>query len=103
MLALAAAFSFALPLHFEQNQGQRDPQIRFMGVAPDYTLELLDTGIHLRTSRGAIDLNLPAAKLRGLEPQIAKSNYYSGTRPSDWHTDIANFGRVRYSHVFRDV
>src|SRR5277367_6548962 len=92
MLALAAlSVSLALPLHLERNHGKSDAQVRYVGVTPDGRLELLTP--RFDCAHSAIELNLPATKPQGLEQLTAKSNYYSGSRSTDWHTDIPNFGQ----------
>jgi uncharacterized protein (TIGR03437 family) len=102
MFALAA-LAFAIPLHFEQNQGQLNPHIRFSAVTNRYTLELSDTAIAMNFPSGSVFLNLPRTKPEGADEMAAKSNYYFGSDPSKWSTGISNFARVRYRHVFPGV
>ncbi len=121
-----------LPLRFEQNLGQTDPQARFIARGPGYQLFL--------TSREAVlSLNKPAAKrissgrllasvddnapqneasaivrmqLLGAnrESKITqeselptKSNYFIGNDPSRWRTNIPNYEKVRYRDVYPGI
>ncbi len=95
--------ALAIPLHFEQNRGQADPQICFSAVTNGYTLELSDTAIAIHFQGGSVRLNLPRSRPEGVDELAAKSNYYFGPDPSHWRTGIPNFGRVRYRNVFRGV
>src|SRR5439155_13167634 len=41
--------------------------------------------------------------IAGLDEQPGKTNYLIGNDPSQWHTDVANYGRVAYSDVYPDI
>ena len=106
--ALIAGYG-KLPLSFEANQGQADPQVKFLSRGQGYTLFLAATEAILslnqpqrsqRTQRetmrsasavsagSAVNLRLklvggnPQAEVAGLEELPGKSNYFIGNDPS---------------------
>ncbi len=95
--------ALAIPLHFEPNQGQLNPEVRFSAVTNRYTLELSDTAITMNSPGGSVRLNLPRTRPEGADELASKSNYYLGSDPSKWRTGIPNFARVRYRNVFHGV
>ena len=42
----------------------------------------------------------PAAPAIGQDELITKSNYFIGNNPSQWHTNVPNFGEVEYQNVY---
>ena len=49
-----------------------------------------------------VGANAQAAAL-GLDKLPGTSNYFIGNDPSQWHTDIANYGQVAYQDVYPGV
>ena len=45
----------------------------------------------------------PKAPISGLDELPGKSNYFVSNDPKKWHTDIANYARVKYSGVYPGV
>jgi uncharacterized repeat protein (TIGR01451 family) len=45
----------------------------------------------------------PQARVRGLNKQDAKSNYFIGNDPKKWHTHVPNYSRVEYAGVYPGV
>src|SRR5258707_462918 len=45
----------------------------------------------------------PSAQPVGLDEQAGKSNYLIGNDPSQWRTNIANYGRVEYQNVYTGI
>jgi hypothetical protein len=45
----------------------------------------------------------PVAPAQGLDPLVTRVNYFQGSDPSQWHTNVPTFGRVRYQNVYRGV
>jgi uncharacterized repeat protein (TIGR01451 family) len=43
------------------------------------------------------------AQVTGEDKQRAQSNYYIGNIPSQWRTNIANYGKVRYAGIYPGV
>lgn len=62
-----------------------------------------------RASRSEEVLNMrivranPAARISGVGEQLAQSNYFIGNDPSQWHTRVANYEKVRYAGVYPGV
>jgi hypothetical protein len=118
--ALQAAYG-QLPLAFEANQGQAAAPINFVAHGAGYVLSLLPTeavlGLQQPASTPAaaataapgavVQLQLvganPAAPAVGLDELITKSNYFLGSDPSQWRTNVPNFGRVEYQDVYPGV
>jgi len=110
-----------LPLSFEANQGQVDPQVNFLSQGSGYTLFLTSTEAVMSLQQPASNqgTNVPAAPgdvlrmqlvganptpaVAGLDEQAAKTNYFVGSDPAQWHTDIANYGKVQYQNVYPGV
>jgi hypothetical protein len=101
-----AAFS-QLPLRFEANRGQFDPAVRYVARGGGYDLLFMAGGASLRFGPSkTVDISLTGANrdaaIEGLNPLRARTNYLLGSR-SNWHTDIANFARLRYSQVYPGI
>jgi uncharacterized repeat protein (TIGR01451 family) len=64
---------------------------------------------HFRSSRAEAVLNMrivnanPQARISGVGKQLAQSRYYIGNDPSQWHTDVSNYAKVRYAGVYPGV
>src|SRR5207249_4639700 len=100
-----------LPLSFERNQGQSDPQVKFLARGAGYSVFLTSNDATIRveakssersksdtaatTSSSAIRLVLansnPNPATEAQEPQAGKSNYFIGDNPANWHCDVAQF------------
>lgn len=111
-----------LPLTFEANQGQADSSIQFLSHGEGYTLSLRPGEVTLALTPsgkshtpdqnikekstlvrmqliGANPSALSAAEL----PQITRTNYFLGSDPTQWHTDIPNYRQVRYHSVYPGI
>jgi hypothetical protein len=122
----------ALPLSFELNQGQTDGAVDFLARAGGYLLFLTPTEAvmafdnstahsgkwnregFLSTDRNKpvptrliVRMKLeganPAASVQGLDQLASRANYFSGADPSQWHTDIPSYARVRYAQVYPGI
>ncbi len=120
-----------LPLSFEANEGQADSSVQFLSHGQGYTLFLRPSDAFLTLAGPAkqkpavrkahSDANPSAQpaetsvlhiRLEGANPtasasregrQITRTNYFLGNDPSRWHTNIANYGRVRYKSVYPGI
>src|SRR5262249_54311935 len=45
----------------------------------------------------------PTAAATGLDPLATRTNYLIGNDPSQWHSDITNYGAVRYGSVYDGI
>jgi hypothetical protein len=119
----AAAVYGQLPLSFEANQGQTDPQVNFLARGQGYALFLTPTEavLNLGQGSGVSDAFAPqgqgseevlrmelvggnaGAQAVGLQQLPGTSNYFVGNDSSKWHTGIATYGQVEYQQVYRGI
>jgi len=105
-----------LPLHFIENQGQIDSQVKFYAQGQGYALFFTPAGIMLAGRLAeAADGALQAALItvtplgqspnfpQGEEPLPGKVNYLVGNDPRKWRTQAPTFGAVRYREVFPGI
>lgn len=109
-----------LPLTFEVNQGQSDPQVKFLSRGRGYNLFLTPTeavlALHAAQQSAAnTKLTTKSAVLRmqlvgaNSTPQIAgvkesgKVNYLIGKDSHQWHTNVPTYAQVRYQGVYPGV
>jgi hypothetical protein len=106
-----------LPLMFEPNQGQTDPQVRFIARGGGYGLFLTDQEAVLaleNAKAGKSDRKSSVVRMRlagsnqnprleGTEPLPGKSNYFIGNDPAKWRRNIPQYARVRYSQIYPGV
>ena len=114
-----------LPVHFEPNQGQLDPSVRFQARGSGYQMFLTDTEtiVQLRTADCGLrlDKRKPAAICRAaairwglvgansnapftpLDALIGKSNYFLGNQPDKWHTDVPHYAKVRRDNIYTGI
>ncbi len=118
------------PLTFERNLGQTASEVDYLARGAGYTLFLKPSEAVLRlrdetapaSSVGAEIIPPPvtrtphSAVLRmklvgadesasgaGADESAGKVNYFNGSDPSAWRTNVPAFGRVRYSEVYPGV
>ena len=107
-----AAFN-RLPLMFEPNVGQTDPSVKFVARGAGYSLFLTNEGAVMTLRAGhdsgseTIGMKFaganPSPALSGDDPLPGKSNYFMGNDPSRWHSNVPQFGRVRYENVYPGI
>jgi hypothetical protein len=110
----------SLPIRFEPNVGQASPQIEYSARGNGYFVAITERGAVLslrRTayfamssaSRQAARLTLhpmhASAKPRLLaERQLdSVSNYFIGSDPAKWHSNVANYAAVRYEQIYPGI
>jgi predicted DNA-binding protein (UPF0251 family) len=107
-----------LPLSFEPNRGQSEEGVRFVARGPGYILYLNEEGSSFQfsatvgSSAGRAE-SLFTVKLAGqgksrsslfgLDQQLSKSSYFTGSDPKKWLTDIPNFSRVTRYGVYEGI
>src|SRR5438309_6801787 len=95
-----------LPLHFEENRGQADPSVDFIGRTQGATISLSPQGFAIGMKSGAVrvafDNKQAAPRLEALEPLPGRINHYHG-RNASWRANVATYRRVRYAGVYPDV
>ena len=120
-----------LPLSFEANDGQADPQVKFLSRGRGYTLFLTSTETVLVLREGASARNvgggLPAAKrergkalsgtvlrmtfvkanpapaVAGVGELPGKSNYFVGNDPKKWRVNVPTYAKVRYQDLYPGI
>jgi hypothetical protein len=116
--AVAAQYA-ALPMRFEPNVGQADPQVQYLARGNGYTMFLTLSESVIVLSQRPISANDPpqaAEVVRmhfaganaqpdvvGLQALPGISNYFVGNDPDQWHTDIVSFAKVRYSQIYPGI
>lgn len=101
-----------LPLTFEENRGQADPEARFVARGPGYKISLTgrEAILILEKGRGAeaiVRMLLAGAKrdprVRGENLLSTRTNYFIGNDPERWRTGVPHYGRVRYEDVYPGI
>ncbi|MFB3922304.1 MAG: SBBP repeat-containing protein [Terriglobia bacterium] len=124
--------SFAnLPLRFELNRGQADPQVKFLSRGSGYTMFLTEDGVvfSLQGGKSKVERGGEFPGLRNADPESqlrnvlrlkfvgsaahssakgadelpGKSNYFRGSDPRQWHTNVPNYSRVRYEQLYPGI
>jgi hypothetical protein len=113
-----------LPISFMANRGQIDPQVQFLARGSGYNLFLTSAEAVLTLNKysagpgEAIDgsardlvtvlrMRLLDAKSgvlgEGVEELPGKTNYFVGSDPSKWQSDVPNYARVLYRSIYPGV
>jgi Beta-propeller repeat/Abnormal spindle-like microcephaly-assoc'd, ASPM-SPD-2-Hydin len=119
--------NYASPIIFEANQGQTNPQVKFISHGRGYKAFLTAGAIvlSLRPSQVAkvlpkpviSDLRAPASTtlqfrlvgaaqnpaIGGEDPLPGKVNYFIGRDPAKWHTNVPVYSKVRYKNIYPDI
>jgi len=115
-----ASQSLSIPLFFEPNQGQTDPQVKFLSRGSGYGLFLTSDEAVLELHRSAkrdqtahppsdsvirmhLDGASASATVSGASPLPGKSNYFIGNDSLKWRQNIPQFARVEYQAVYPGV
>jgi hypothetical protein len=106
-LTQAKAALAQTPLRFEANQGQWDPAVLYAARSGGYELMFTASGPAL-TLPGShrVDISLPnsnpAPAIEAIGKLPTRTDYFVGAR-ENWHTNIANYSRIRYAAVYPGV
>ncbi len=113
-----------IPLSFVANYGQADKKVKFISRGSGYSLALAPTTFTLavadprnknneesmvrsRASASLLQATLlggnAAANLTGLERLPTRTNYFIGSDPRRWKTNVPNYAKVKYSGVYPGV
>ena len=120
----------SIPLHFEKNEGQTDATVKYLSRGKGYALFLTANEAVLRLSsppakkqimsdgsQAGSNLQTPPAsvlRLRligansepgtiGLAQSAGKVNYFKGSDPAQWRTDVPTYGQVKYQHIYPGI
>src|SRR5580658_6927705 len=101
-----------VPLLFEQNVGQTDPQVRYLARSGQYQIYLTQSAAVLKVAgkskksdavlRTTLRNANQNALIAGVEEQTGKTNYLLGSR-SNWKTGVTNFAAVKYEKVYPGI
>lgn len=106
-----------LPLAFEANQGQTDSRVKFLARGAGYTLFLTgeeavlvlkpDANTEEPTADDVVLMKLLGANsqatVAGTEELPGRSNYFMGSDPEKWRTNVKSYAKVRYHDVYPGV
>ena len=102
-----------LPLSFETNEGQQDPQVQFLSRGRGYNLFLTPQEAVLAltkpeaTESTVVRVRLvganPAAMLTGEQELPGKANYFIGNDSAKWRTSVPTYARVRYANLYPGI
>ena len=106
----------ALPLHFEPNQGQTDPAVKYLARGDGYTLFLTNAEAVLAFHQGersdkrqgrVLRMRLVGAvtdaPIEGHAQLPGLSNYFVGKDPHAWQTAIPQYASIHYSQVYPGI
>jgi hypothetical protein len=108
-----------MPLAFEANQGQTDPQVKFLARGAGYTLFLTskEAVLSLQDREAAPEGQVqrvsvlcmqvlqanPNAPVSGLDQLPGVANYFRGREPQHWQAGLHRYARVQYKGVYPGV
>jgi hypothetical protein len=96
-----------VPLSFEPNMGQSDAATRFLARGAAYSVKLESSGAVLDFNGRAVTMGLLNAAARpaiqGEAPLPGIANYFGGSDPKTWFTNIPTYSRVLYKDVYPGV
>ena len=98
--------------HFEPNVGQSDKEILYLSRGSNYTLFLSEDHATIRFHNGEAghsDVKLkwegaaakPEISAEGL--QASYSNYFRGSDPSKWRTEVPHYQSIRYREIWPGI
>jgi uncharacterized protein (TIGR03437 family) len=93
----------SLPLAFEPNVGQTDRQVKFLAHARHATLWLTEREAVYGSLRLRFEGGRANPKIEAEDKRRGVSNYFTGNDRSHWHTDVPQFGKVRYRDVYPGI
>src|SRR5438128_11851998 len=120
-----------LPLSFEANDGQADPQVKFLSRGRGYTLFLTSTEAVLVLRDGGSARNVvggllgakrergkairgtllrirfvganPVPAVAGVGELPGKSSYFVGNDPKKWRANVPTYAKVRYQDLYPGI
>lgn len=122
----------SLPLAFEQNRGQTNPQVKFLARGVGYAIFFTEKEAVMSLDRSeewsstpfqsgsfgseagkrlpekdVLRLNWVGAaaspRVEGLEKESGKSNYLTGDSPAKWVRGVPDYARVKYHSVYPGI
>ncbi len=104
----------ALPLIFELNAGQANPEVKFLSRGAGYTLFLTPAEMVLsfftptpQQKTAVLRMKFSGAdvpsRVVGLEELPGKVNYFVGDDPAHWRANVPTYAKVRYESIYPGV
>jgi uncharacterized protein (TIGR03437 family) len=100
------------PLLFEKNQGQQGAHLQYFARGGGFELAVEPTENQIsfaghRNAGAVLRTRFLGAKssatIQELDPAPARTSYFIGNQPSRWRRDVANFGKLQVSQIYRGV
>ena len=100
----------AVPMAFEENDGQLAPELSYLGRARSYSVAIerdrLEFFMPSPGANSTIDVRFAGS--RGGSPVSLsgvayRSNFFIGSDPSRWHEGVANFSRVGIRSIYPGI
>jgi hypothetical protein len=97
-----------LPLSFEANEGQAKGAAKFLSRGNGYSLFLAPQEAVLSFKSGSavrlksIGAN-PLSRVTGLDQLPGRSNYFIGSDPRKWRTNLPNFAKVKIENAYPGI
>ncbi|MBI4902867.1 MAG: hypothetical protein HY820_04480 [Acidobacteria bacterium] len=95
-----------LPLVFEENRGQADPDTRFLARGQGFRLQLGRSEVVLDSLDSRVTLTWLGAttgQIHGISPTSGVSNYFLGEDSSKWVVGARHYTRVQCESVFPGI
>ena len=106
-----------LPLYFEANRGQTDPQVKFISRGDGYVLFLTSreavlalnapTGQPAEGAQTVVRMRFVGAdsepRVSGEEESPGKANYFIGNDPAKWRRNVPTYAKVRYEGIYPGI
>jgi uncharacterized protein (TIGR03437 family) len=108
---LLAGPSIEIPLAFERNAGQTDPEVKYLARGREGTLWLTEQGpvlgvaekSRLAVLRLRFEGGRRSPRIEGENRTGGITNYFIGNDPAQWRTDVSQFAQVRYRDVYPGI
>jgi Beta-propeller repeat len=112
--ARVRGFLETLPLSFEPNLGQTDPEVQFLSRGRGFTLFLTSTEAVLvmrqpasAAGAGVFRMQLVGARgqlrARGAQELPGRSSYFVGNDPRRWRAAVPTYAQVEYQDVYPGI
>ncbi|HEY2666660.1 MAG TPA: SBBP repeat-containing protein [Actinomycetota bacterium] len=106
-VAAARSKLAAMPVSFEQNLGQVDPQVRYLSRFGNATVFLTNTSAVFAGPNGSLTMALSGANpnpaIAGTSELPGTVNYFIGNNPAGWHSNISTYRGVSAQGVYPGV
>ncbi|MEO8126414.1 MAG: SBBP repeat-containing protein, partial [Bryobacteraceae bacterium] len=99
-----------MPVRFEANAGQQNPDVKFTARTDGYSLFFTSRSVVFKPAgAGGKAVTISLAKqsaspvVAGVNPLAAKVSYFTGNNKDRWKTGVSQYERVKYEGVYPGV